>query len=199
MVLASTVWRIAPMSAPRVLRHCPRCGEERAFASTDRFRLNANKRRIDAWLIYACAACDTTWNFTLLSRTAQGAIDRDLFERMTRNDPPTARAFATDRARLTRAGARVEPSVEYRVERAGDDVTRARAAGLYIAVHIAMPEPCRVRLDRLLTGELGLSRSRLARHAARGEITTSTGRSDPLRRTICDRMIIELAAAVLGA
>jgi hypothetical protein len=197
MVFESTVWRISPLSAPRILRHCPHCAQERRFASTERFRLNAQKRRIDVWLIYACTECDATWNLTVLSRVAQSGIDRDLFERMTRNDPGTARALAFDRAALTRAGARVEPSVEYRVERSAGDVARARAACVPLRIHIAMTEPCRIRVDRLLSSELGLSRSCLERHAERGEIAIAPGRSDPLRRTVCGGMLIELAAPVL--
>lgn len=201
MVVESIVWRISPLSAPRIRRHCPHCAQERPFASTERFRLNAHKRRIDVWLIYACTECDATWNFTVLSRAAQSAIDRDLFERMTRNDPDTARAVAFDRAGLARAGARLEPSLEYRVARPAGDVSRARAARAPLRIHIAMTQRCRIRVDRLLSSELGLSRSRLERHAARGEIAieiaTAPGRSDPLRRGVCGGMLIELAAPVL--
>ena len=135
----------------------------------------------------------------MLSRVEQSAIDRDLFERMTRNDPATARAVAFDRALLARACARAAPSVGYRVENADGAVARARADGAAVQIRIEMPEPCLVRLDRLLCGELGLSRSRLQRHATRGDIATVSGRGEGLPRRVCDGMLISLAAAVLQA
>jgi hypothetical protein len=191
MVLESAVWRIAPTSTPRVHRRCPRCGRDRPFASTDRFRLNASKRRIDAWLIYRCAVCEATWNLALLSRVSQGAIDPGLFERMTRNDPATALAFAFDKSCLVRAGARVDPAVSFRVERSEE---RLPATGL--CVRVLLPHPCEIGVHDLLGQELGLSRSRLERHAARGDIATVPRRS--LRQPIADGMIIELRAPVFA-
>jgi hypothetical protein len=190
MVLESAVWRVAPTSTPRVHRRCPGCGRDRPFVSSDRFRLNASKRRIDAWLIYRCSVCEATWNLTLLTRVSQSAIDPDLFERMTRNDPTTAMAFAFDKGCLARAGARVDPAVSFRVEHS--EVRLRPAVGL--CVRLVLSLPCAIPVHVLLGQELGLSRSRLERHAARGDIATAPRRS--LRQPIADDMVIELRAPV---
>ena len=52
-------WTLTPAHAPRPLRHCPGCGDQRAFIADApprglRARLNANGKRLDGWLIYRC-------------------------------------------------------------------------------------------------------------------------------------------------
>ncbi|RVC12935.1 DUF1062 domain-containing protein, partial [Mesorhizobium sp. M7A.F.Ca.AU.001.01.1.1] len=47
-------WAIAPQTAPRPLINCNRCGTVRAYCSSGKFRVNANGKRIDVWLIYRC-------------------------------------------------------------------------------------------------------------------------------------------------
>jgi len=190
------VWRITPLTTPRIHRHCPHCGDRR-FASTDRFRLNANKQRIDVWLVCRCETCDATWNLTILTRTHHGDIDPDLFERMTRNDPETARACAFDAEILSRAGARTVAAEQVRIDQTSGDLARARARAAGARVRIDMRHPCRLRLDHLLATQLGRSRSSLAREAARGAIAVTPAHPRPLRRPVRDQMIILLAPSVL--
>jgi hypothetical protein len=191
-------WRVVPLAPPRALRHCPRCGVDRPFASTARFRLNAQKQRLDVWLLYACAACEETWKLPLFSRTQVSAIDSDLFERMIRNDPDTARAFAFDVALLARAGARVEPAAQFRIEEVVGAASRAPRAGRGLRIRLDVPHPCSVRLDRLLAAGLALPRARLQRHAARGEIATDPPVARPLRRDVHHGQVIEVAARVFA-
>lgn len=48
--------------------------------------MNAQKRNLDVWLIYRCAACDSTYNLTILSRTKPERIDKELFRKFLEND-----------------------------------------------------------------------------------------------------------------
>ena len=45
-------WRVVPLHTPRVIRRCSRCDTTRNFACTEKFRVNAQKRLLDVWLIY---------------------------------------------------------------------------------------------------------------------------------------------------
>ena len=51
------------------------CGDSRRFRSSGKVRLNANGRKLDAWLIYKCESCDRTWNLPLLERAVVGGLD----------------------------------------------------------------------------------------------------------------------------
>ena len=171
-------WRILPQRTPRVVRACPRCGGPRAFASSDRFRINASGRKLDVWLIYRCAVCDFTWNLTVVERATPETIGAAQLAAYHHNDAALARSCAFDAVLLRRAGARLEPATPVRVERGALPVGHA-------AVRLALPFPVQIRLDRLLAQELGVSRSRLPDlvDAARA-----------LRRPVFDGQLVLLAA-----
>jgi hypothetical protein len=154
--VVSVVWRVVALATPLVIRHCPRCGGVRPFACSDKFRINAQKRRLDVWLIYKCALCQATWNLEVRAHCLPEDLPPELFARFQHNDRATAWAHAFDRGLLDRGGARVDWAVPYRVERPG-----VPPPGIPLAVELRFDHPCVVRLDRLVCAELSASRSRL--------------------------------------
>lgn len=170
-------WRILPLRTPHVVRACPRCGGPRAFASSDRFRVNASGRKLDVWLIYRCAVCEFTWNLTVVERATPESIGPARLAAYHRNDAALAWSCAFDAALFRRAGARLDPATPMRVERGALPVQAA-------AVRLALPFPVQIRLDRLLAQELGVTRSRLPDlvDAARA-----------LRRPVFNGQIVQLA------
>jgi hypothetical protein len=56
------------------------------FATTRRFRINANKNRLDVWLIYQCQKCRHTLNIPLYERVPPQKIPAELYERLLAND-----------------------------------------------------------------------------------------------------------------
>lgn len=172
-------WRILPQRPPQVLRACPRCGGPRAFASSDRFRVNASGRKLDVWLIYRCVVCDFTWNLTVLERATPETIGAAQLAAYHHNDAALAWSCAFDAALLRRAGARLEPAIPVRVERGPLPAGPA-------AVLLDVPFPVQLRLDRLLARELGVPRSRLP------ELVDETR---ALRRPIRDRQLVLLAGS----
>jgi hypothetical protein len=153
------VWSISAVCAPTVHRHCPRCDEDRRFGSSGKFRVNAQKRRIDVWLVYLCPRCRFSWNATIVERKTPEEIGAARYPLFQENDAATAWrcAFAVPGA---------DRAVPYRVD-------REAAAG---ELSIRLVDPVRVRLDRLLAGELGLSRSEVSRRMADGRIGGDLGR-----------------------
>jgi hypothetical protein len=152
-------WTIVAQNTPRPLLHCSRCGGERPFRSSGRFRLNANGRRIDAWLIYKCAACDDTWNRPLLQRRPLAGVAPALLEALRRNDPALAQLVGFDTAGLRHHCAAVEETGGAIVRK--DVVSRSAGTLRRLEIRLAVPHPTALRLDRLLVKELGLSRARL--------------------------------------
>jgi hypothetical protein len=72
-----TRWKIIPDHPPKIMRNCPKCGGQCEFESSGNFRINANSKTIDVWLIYQCINCNTTWNMEIFSR-----INRKQFRRI---------------------------------------------------------------------------------------------------------------------
>jgi hypothetical protein len=152
-------WAIAPKTAPRPLINCNRCGGVKAYRCSGKFRVNANGKRIDAWLIYRCIDCDNSWNFGILERCNRRDIEPALLQALESNDPVLARRHAFDVVALRSRIGRVEefPEAAVHQEVLGDRPENTTALELQLGLDM----PTALRLDRLLASELGISRSRL--------------------------------------
>ncbi len=93
-------WFITPTETPKILRNCPKCGRVQKFVCSGNFRVNANGRNIDVWLIYKCEDCNCTWNMTVLSRVKPEQIEQALYTAFAKNDTETARKYAFDKSLL---------------------------------------------------------------------------------------------------
>ena len=83
-----------------VLHRCARCGRKMIFISTRRFRVNANKNRLDVWLIYQCERCRHTLNIPIYERVSLEKIPQDLYEKFLANDEELAVRYGADAAWL---------------------------------------------------------------------------------------------------
>ena len=93
-------WEVKVNNTPLLIKKCSHCDSDRFYCS-DKFRMNAQKKNIDVWLIYRCVKCDNTCNLTLLSRSKPDLIDKTLFHSFSMNDKDTAwkYAFSTEMER----------------------------------------------------------------------------------------------------
>ena len=64
--------------------------------NSGKFRVNANGKSVDVWLIYRCKKCKHSWNLTLFERTKPGKIPAELFGAFLENDHDTALAYGRD-------------------------------------------------------------------------------------------------------
>lgn len=183
--LQEVVWRVRPLAAPQVLRHCAACVRTRAFAPTDAFRVNAQRRRLDVWLLYRCCACDDTWKRPLLRRAPCDAITPALLAGFLRNDPQAA----------WQAACTPDPELAML---ATDAVTveRPPLAGASLRVRLTVPWPCGARLDRVLAAELGCSRDELLRRVRAGLVVVEPGGKRALRRPPRDGTLLLLSGAL---
>jgi hypothetical protein len=102
MQVLAVRWRIAPAAVPRILLHCPRCERDRFFVSSGRFRVNAQKKRLDAWLIYGCGVCGRTWNLPVFERRHVRDVDASLLDRLHGNCEMLAAERGSDLVALGR-------------------------------------------------------------------------------------------------
>jgi hypothetical protein len=156
-------WQVAPLQCPLIRRHCSRCKTAMPFACSMKFRTNAQKKRLDVWLIYRCAGCAATWNLPIHERTAIGHIAPEEFQAIARNDPALAARYAFDRERLARHGDHVEEGVGVTVKWLSISEPSSQPSNVEISIRLALPS--RMRLDRLLAQQLGMGRGQL--HALR--------------------------------
>jgi hypothetical protein len=185
-------WTITPKTAPQPWLACSTCGTQRAFQSSDKVRLNANGRRLDAWLIYKCLICDKTWNRPLFERRNVRDIDPQVLEALEANDAAWIRAESFNLDALRRKAQRIDefPDVEI-----AKQVLEETAGWTRLAIELIVPLAVATRLDRLLSGEFQLSRTRLQALHETGLLHTLPERADMLRRRVSSGIdvIVDLA------
>ncbi len=155
----NTLWVVRLAAAPRPLRHCGGCGVKRPFASSGRVRLNANGRRLDAWLIYRCDACDRTWNRPLLDRVPLKSIAPDDLAAMEQSDAEWVASHEHDLTDLKRFCVHIETADGVRVEKP----TALSGVSTFDVVRLRLrcDGPVSMRLDRFLAQEFCWSRSKV--------------------------------------
>jgi hypothetical protein len=163
---ADLVWRVAATEAPLVVKDCAKCSGRSRFVCSEKFRVNAQQRSIDVWLIYRCTECESTWNCRLIRRASPTSIEPALYSKFQSNDRDAARSYAFDLALLKRNGVKVEYRGDVLLE--GPDLEHDAAGTARVLVSCELDG--RWRLDKLLAAKLGISRSRLERLFAEGGI-----------------------------
>ncbi|MDR7221324.1 DUF1062 domain-containing protein [Aminobacter aminovorans] len=197
-------WIIAPVKAPEPWLPCSRCGGPRAFQCSRKFRVNANGRRLDAWLIYRCSGCNNTWNRPIVERRNRHDLDPCFLQALETNDPELADRFAHDVVDLETKAGRLEQFVESAVKKRLVSPLTLGCSTVEIICDVTLPSA--LRIDRLLAGQLGLSRNRIEALAAHGRLAVAPGGQRALQRAIRDGVAIALdlskeadAAAIVTA
>ncbi len=183
-------WTITPKIAPQPWITCSGCGKLNAFRSSDKVRLNANGRKLDAWLIYKCLTCDKTWNRSIFERQNVREIDPRILEALHSNDPQWIWAEAFNMQALRRKSQRVDEFPEYDVAK-----TVVHEAALFktIEIELQVALPVNMRLNRLLATELKISRTRLQVLSDGGTIRMTSDENDVvMRRRIKTGVVISI-------
>ena len=187
-------WTVVPRSAPQPWLNCNRCRAIRRFRSSGKIRINANGKRLDAWLIYKCTTCDSTWNRPVLERRHVRAIDPRLLMSLRASDPDLVHRLAFDTGTLRRKAISVEEfdDVVVRKEMLSQSMTARQ-----LEILCAVPQTTRLRVDRLLASELQVSRSRIRHLQDMGDLAVSPVGSRVLRAAVRDgmRVTIDLSEA----
>lgn len=167
-------WNIVPGGVPSVRRNCPKCKIKREFINSFKFRVNANGKALDVWLIYRCEHCSTTWNMAIYERRAVETIPEKEYFGFLSNDRALAEEYGRrqDLFVKNRAEAVME-ECGYRVERDGSST---HADGEVMGeneerlIRLELSQPMKLRVDSLLAEQLGISRSAIKRWCGRGII-----------------------------
>ena len=161
-------------------------------------RVNANGKRIDAWLIYRCTACDGTWNRPVLERRPVGSIEPEILSKLMANDAELVAQIASDAEDLRRHAPRLKETAEIRVTKSVLSGNMSRPRTLHIV--LAVPQPVAPRLDRLLAEELSLSRNRIHALAKAWALTVAKANTArALRKPVREGTELTIRLPVAGA
>ena len=150
-------------NTPLLIKKCSHCESDRFYCS-DKFRMNAQKKNIDVWLIYRCVKCDNTCNITLLSRTKPDLIDKKLFHSFSMNDREVAWQYAFSAGMASKNKLQIDyDSVEYEV----------------ISIWIECDLELNLKLLSLIKRCFSLSTTRLKHLFEEGNISLLSGKTSP--------------------
>lgn len=153
-----------------VIWGCSKCGRKTRFKNTKKFRVNANGNKLDIWLIYQCEECKHTLNLAIYERQKASSIPKMEYERFLENDENLAEAYGKNVQLFRKNKADID------FERVNYDVVKLRESiessdsGLQAVVTIHNPYQLKVRLEKQIARDLGLSRSQVKDMMKKGEI-----------------------------
>ena len=168
-------WVVMPTCLPLVLRRCHACASER-FRANGKFRVNANHKLIDAWLLVLCTACGETAKLTVLERVNVRSVRPELLDRLHDNDPGLAAELLQDPVVQRRNRIALDWDGAWRLDTGGSD--RLDREVIEVSVRFAARIP--VRPVRLIAEGCGLSRAEVERLIAEGKLVAAVRLSGKL-------------------
>ncbi|MFE0854957.1 DUF1062 domain-containing protein [Streptomyces mutabilis] len=161
-------WAVAPACLPLVRRRCHACASDR-FRANGKFRVNANHKRIDAWLLVLCATCGDTAKITVLERTNVRSVRPELLDRMHDNDAALAAELLQDPVLLRRNRIALDWEGAWRLDTGGSDHLDREVIDVSVRFEARIP----VRPVRLIAEGCGLSRAEVERLITEGKLVSA--------------------------
>ncbi|MFJ5844622.1 DUF1062 domain-containing protein [Streptomyces sp. NPDC092903] len=172
-------WVVMPTCLPLVLRRCHACASG-TFRANGKFRVNANHKLLDAWLLALCTTCGETTKLTVLERAHVRSIRPGLLDRMHDNDPGLAAELLQDPALRRRNRIALDWTGAWRLD-TGEPAEPAAVTDVeVIEVSVRFAARIPVRPLRLIAEGCGLSRAEAERLLTEGNLVSAARLSGKL-------------------
>ncbi|WP_405734457.1 DUF1062 domain-containing protein [Streptomyces sp. NBC_01537] len=168
-------WVVVPTCLPLVLRRCHACASER-FRANGKFRVNANHKLLDAWLLVLCTACGETAKLTVLERMNVRSVRPELLDRLHDNDPGLAAELLQDPVVRHRNRIALDWDNAWRLDTGGSDHLDHEVIDVSVRFAARIP----VRPVRLIAEGFGLSRAEVERLITEGNLVSAVRLSGKL-------------------
>lgn len=162
------VWEVQYLSKPSVVKYCKKCGTKMEFICSGQFRINAQRKYLDIWLIYKCSGCNTTWNAAVYSRISPQTLDPGLLEKFHKNDQDLADQYAMDAEFLRGNGVEIKLP-QYTVK--GDPFLPEESIELELRSKYFFP----IKLSSLVREKLHLSQKEYLKLISDGKVKSIPG------------------------
>jgi hypothetical protein len=152
------LWVIRELGLPTIVKGCVSCRSKR-HRPTGKFRVNANGKLLDVWMLICCEQCGRTSKIPIHERIHVQALESERLQMFENNDPAMVRHLIMDSALAGKAAYQLDWSGTWELETDMPfyDLEREAQAPLEVVVRFELPAP--IRVENLLTAGFGLSRS----------------------------------------
>ncbi|ROP36984.1 DUF1062 domain-containing protein [Saccharothrix texasensis] len=161
-------WLVVPTRLPLVRRRCHVCASER-FRTSGKFRVNANHKVIDAWLLLLCTGCGDTVKLTVLDRVNVRSVRPDFLDRLHVNDRGLVAGLLQDPVLQHRNRVTLDWDGAWRLD-TGGPVDLAHEV-IDVSVRFAARVP--VRPVRLIADGCGVARGEVERWLVEGKLVSA--------------------------
>jgi hypothetical protein len=168
-------WVVVPTCLPLVRRRCHACASER-FRPSGKFRVNANHKLIDAWLLVLCTACGETAKLTVLERMNVRSVRPELLDLLHDNDLGLTAELLQDPVVRRRNRIALDWDDAWRLDTGGSDHLDREVIDVSVRFAARIP----VRPVRLIAEGCGLSRAEVERLITEGNLVSAVRLSDKL-------------------
>ncbi|MDX3071019.1 DUF1062 domain-containing protein [Streptomyces sp. NPDC088354] len=163
-----TIWAVVPTCMPLVLRRCHTCASER-FRANGKFRVNANHKLLDAWLLVLCTACGDTAKLSILERVNVRSLRPELLDRLHDNDASLAAELLQDPAVQRRNRIALDWDGAWRLDTGGSGHLDDEVIDVSVRFAARIP----VRPVRLIAEGFGLPRAEVERLITEGNLVSA--------------------------
>jgi hypothetical protein len=162
------LWVVKELGLPAIVKACVSCRLARHQA-TGKFRVNANGKVIDIWMLIRCEQCGRTSKIPVHERVDVRALEGERLLMFEGNDRFMVRDLAMDGTLAAQAAYRFDWTGTWKLETAMPCGRGREGPGpLEVIVRFELPVP--IRVEKLLMTGFGLSRSVVRDMAASGRV-----------------------------
>ncbi|MEV7420205.1 DUF1062 domain-containing protein [Streptomyces sp. NPDC089919] len=161
-------WVVAATCLPLVRRRCHACGADR-FRAHGKFRVNANHKALDAWLLVLCEGCGDTAKLTVFERANVRSVRPGLLDRLHANDPSLAAELLQDPILQRRNRIALDWDGAWRLDTGGSAHLDREVADVSVRFAARIP----VRPVRLIAEGFGLPRAEVERLIEAGSLVSA--------------------------
>lgn len=152
------LWVIRELGLPAIVKACVSCRSTRHHP-TGKFRVNANGKLIDVWMLICCELCGRTSKIPIHERIYVRALESERLLMFEDNDPAMVRELAMDGALARKSAYQLDwgGTWELETDMPFYELEREDPAPLKVIIRFELPVP--IRVEKLLMTGFGLSRS----------------------------------------
>jgi hypothetical protein len=161
------LWAVRECGLPAVVKPCVDCSGARHYPS-GKFRVNANGKLLDVWLLLCCVSCGRTSKVPVHERVNVRSLERARRLAYETNDQAVVRELTMSASLAAKNRYRLDWTGTWELETDTPFYSPDDPAPLTVLISFELPAP--VRVERLLMLGLGLSRAEVRRMVADGRI-----------------------------
>ncbi|HEX6342515.1 DUF1062 domain-containing protein [Umezawaea sp.] len=162
-----SLWTVRRQALPTILKPCPACDSTRHHP-TGKFRVNANGKLLDVWLLVNCDRCGRTSKVPVHERAHVHSLNPTHLRAFETNDRSAVDRLAADPTLATRNQYRLDWTDTWYLDTDTQFYDVTDGTPLEVVVRFELPAP--IRVEKLVTAGLNTTRPTARNLVAEGHL-----------------------------